>query len=80
MAAASGLHLVPTNLRDPTKSTTFGTGELMRAAIDGGANRLIIGIGGSATNDGGAGMAQALGVCFFDEMNRLMKPGSRSTS
>jgi glycerate kinase len=75
MAAASGLHLVPTDVRDPTKPTTFGTGELIRASIDGGANRLIIGIRGSATNGGGAGMAQALGIRFFDETHRLMKPG-----
>ena len=63
------------DVRDPTKPTTFGTGELIRASIDGGANRLIIGIRGSATNDGGTGMAQALGIRFFDETHRLMKPG-----
>ncbi len=62
MAAASGLPLVPPERRDPTRTTTFGTGELIRAALDRGAGRLILGIGGSATVDGGAGMAQALGV------------------
>jgi glycerate kinase len=62
MAAASGLPLVPPERRDPTRTTTFGTGELIRAALDRGARHLILGIGGSATVDGGAGMAQALGV------------------
>lgn len=61
MAAASGLPLVPAQRRDPGITTTRGTGELMRHAITAGARRLIIGIGGSATNDGGAGMATALG-------------------
>lgn len=62
MAAASGLLLVPQDRRDPRITTTFGTGELMRAALDLGVTRILLGIGGSATNDGGAGMAQALGV------------------
>ena len=62
MAAASGLVLVPPGLRNPLKTTSFGTGELIKAALDAGADHLIIGIGGSATNDGGAGMLQALGV------------------
>jgi glycerate kinase len=66
MAAASGLPLVPTQRRDPRITTTFGTGELMKAALDAGLAKLIIGIGGSATNDGGAGMARALGVRFLD--------------
>lgn len=66
MAAASGLTLVAAKLRNPTKTTTFGTGELMKKALDAGANHLIIGIGGSATNDGGAGMLQALGVKLLD--------------
>ena len=65
MAAASGLPLVPDDLRDPGRATTFGTGELIRAALDAGLRKLIIGIGGSATNDGGAGMARALGVSFL---------------
>ena len=67
MAAASGLVLVPTHLRNPTKTTTFGTGELIKAALDAGICHLIIGIGGSATNDGGAGMLQALGVKLLDQ-------------
>ena len=67
MAAAAGLHLVPPEKRNPMVTTTYGVGELMRAALDAGCRRLIIGIGGSATNDGGAGMAQALGVRLLDE-------------
>ena len=65
MAAASGLGLVPQDRQDPTRTTTLGTGELIRAALDAGARRVIVGIGGSATNDGGCGMAQALGVRFL---------------
>jgi glycerate kinase len=66
MAAASGLPLVPLDRRDPRLTSTFGTGELIKAALDAGLNRIIIGIGGSATNDGGAGMARALGARFLD--------------
>jgi glycerate 2-kinase len=66
MAEAAGLMLVPETRRDPLVTTSFGVGELMRAALDTGARRVIIGIGGSATNDGGAGMAEALGVRFLD--------------
>ncbi len=66
MAAASGLALVPPDRRNPLVTTTFGTGELMRAALDAGAKRLLVGIGGSATTDGGAGAAQAVGVRFLD--------------
>jgi glycerate 2-kinase len=62
MAAASGIHLVPVEERNPLITTTRGTGELILEAIELGAKHIIIGIGGSATNDGGAGMAQALGV------------------
>lgn len=72
MAAASGLHLVPKEKRNPLYTTTFGTGELMRAALELGASELIIGLGGSATNDGGAGMAQALGVAFFDQYGKKL--------
>ena len=66
MAAASGLPLVPEDRRDPLVTTTYGTGELIRAALDAGRRKLIIGIGGSATTDAGAGMAQALGVRLLD--------------
>jgi len=62
MAEASGLTLVPENKRNPLITTTYGTGQLIKAALDRGCRKMIIGIGGSATNDGGAGMLQALGV------------------
>lgn len=66
MAAASGLTLIEPVRRNPMLTSTLGTGELIRAALDRGCRRLIIGIGGSATNDGGTGMAQALGARFLD--------------
>ena len=66
MAAASGLALVPAGQRNPLITTSYGTGELIAAALDAGARHLIVGIGGSATNDGGAGMLQALGVKLLD--------------
>lgn len=65
MAAASGLALVPADRRDPMRTTTFGTGQLILAAVEAGAKEIIIGIGGSATVDGGCGCAQALGVTFM---------------
>ncbi|WP_324683080.1 glycerate kinase [Bibersteinia trehalosi] len=64
MAAASGLHLVPFEQRNPLITTTFGTGELIKAALDCGVKKIILGIGGSATNDGGVGMLQAVGFSF----------------
>ncbi len=67
MAAASGLPLVPELERDIMKATTYGTGQLLKAAMDHGCRRIYIGVGGSATNDGGIGMAQALGISFADE-------------
>lgn len=66
MAAASGLELVPPSQRNPLKTTSWGTGELIRHALDAGVKHIIIGIGGSATNDGGAGMVQALGAKLLD--------------
>ena len=66
MAAASGLGLVPLEKRNPLLATTYGTGELIRDALGKGCRKFIIGIGGSATNDGGVGMAQALGVKLLD--------------
>jgi glycerate 2-kinase len=66
MAAASGLTLVPEEARNPLLTTTFGTGQLIRDALKQGCRKIIVGIGGSATNDGGVGMAQALGVRFLD--------------
>ncbi len=67
MAAASGLHHVPINQRNPLMTTSYGTGELIVHALEGGINHIIIGLGGSATNDGGVGMLQALGAKFLDE-------------
>ncbi|QJC98365.1 D-glycerate kinase [Bacillus mojavensis] len=75
MAAASGLHLVPAEKRNPLATSTKGTGELIGAALDAGAEHLIIGIGGSATNDGGAGMVQALGGRLLDESGHEIGPG-----
>lgn len=70
MAAASGLALVPPASRNPLNTTSYGTGELMIAALASGAERLLIGIGGSATNDSGAGMLQALGIRLLDRAGR----------
>ncbi len=75
MALASGLALIPDDRRDPRRATTFGTGELMRAALDAGHTRIIVGLGGSATNDGGSGMASALGVRFLDASGNALPPG-----
>jgi len=75
MAAASGITLVPVKKLNPLVATTYGTGELIRAALDAGCHKLIIGIGGSATNDGGAGMAQALGARLLDERNEELPWG-----
>ncbi|MEM7466676.1 MAG: glycerate kinase [Pseudomonadota bacterium] len=72
MAAACGLMLVPPNERDPLKTTSFGCGELIIDAISKGAKRIIFGIGGSATNDGGLGMCQALGAKFYDQQACLL--------
>lgn len=66
MAAASGIQFIDETTQNPLITTTYGTGQLIRAAIEAGARKVIIGIGGSATNDGGAGMAQALGVQLLD--------------
>lgn len=76
MAAASGLALVPRDRRDPRYTTTAGTGDLIRCALDEGLRRIIVGIGGSATNDGGAGMAAALGVRFLDEGGEELPHGA----
>jgi glycerate 2-kinase len=75
MAEASGLALVPPERRDPSRTTTRGTGELLLAAIEAGARRVILGIGGSATNDGGAGLGQALGIRLLDADGRDLGPG-----
>lgn len=69
MSSASGIQFVDDDTRNPLKTTTYGTGELILDAIDHGVQKIILGIGGSATNDGGAGMAQALGVRLLDSNN-----------
>jgi glycerate kinase len=66
MAAASGLPLLKPEERNPLKTTSYGTGELIKDAVDRGCNEVILGLGGSATNDGGIGMAKALGIRFLD--------------
>jgi glycerate 2-kinase len=66
MAAAAGLRLVPREVRNPLVTTTYGVGELIKAALDAGAERILVGCGDSGTNDGGAGMAQALGIRLLD--------------
>ena len=75
MAAVAGLPLVPPDQRDPRTTTTRGVGEIMQAAMAAAARRLLIGIGGSATNDGGAGMAQALGVRLLDDQGNELPAG-----
>jgi glycerate kinase len=75
MAEAAGLTLVPADRRDPKVTTTYGVGELIRAALDAGVSSIVIGIGGSATNDAGAGMAEALGVKFVDAEGKPLVRG-----
>src|SRR5207253_6204936 len=75
MAAASGLTLLRESERDPRITSTRGTGELILAAAASGAHRIVIGIGGSATNDGGAGMARALGYRFVDALGTDLPEG-----
>lgn len=75
MAGAAGLHLVAENERDPLRATTYGVGELICHALDLNVERIIVGLGGSATNDGGAGMAQALGVSLKDADGKELSPG-----
>ncbi|MEK5478546.1 glycerate kinase [Paenibacillus sp. FSL R5-0407] len=76
MASASGIHYVTKETKNPLITTTYGTGELIRACMDKGIKKIIIGIGGSATNDGGTGMAEALGAKFLDaEGNTLPRGG-----
>lgn len=75
MAAASGLMLVAKEERNPLLTSTYGTGQLMKTVLDEGMRKLIIGIGGSATNDGGTGMAKALGAEFLDSMGNELPGG-----
>lgn len=80
MAAASGLESVPTARRDPRITTSWGTGELIRHALDAGVRHIIIGLGGSATNDGGAGMVQALGAGLLDAQGEQIAGGGEALS
>lgn len=80
MASASGLHLVPTESRNPMLTSTYGTGELLAKCLDLGIYDIMIGIGGSATNDGGMGMAQALGYKFLDEKNNELDGNGENLS
>lgn len=78
MAAASGIHHVTPETKNPLITTTYGTGELIRECLDRGIKRIIIGTGGSATNDGGTGMAAALGAKFLDEAGQELPRGGGS--
>ncbi len=78
MAEASGLALVPVEKRNPLVTTSYGTGELILRALDNGVRNIIIGIGGSSTNDGGAGMVQALGAKLTDATGKDVSPGGGS--
>ncbi len=73
MAAASGLPMVPEEKRNPLNTTTYGTGELLKAALDAGYTEIAIAIGGSATNDGGMGFASALGIRFLDQEGNVLE-------
>ncbi|MBD5604048.1 MAG: glycerate kinase, partial [Candidatus Eremiobacteraeota bacterium] len=75
MAAASGLATLAGAPNDVLRASSFGTGELVRAALEQGARRIVVGLGGSATNDGGAGLLEALGMRFFDADDRALAPG-----
>ena len=80
MAAASGLPLLAENERDPMLASTYGTGELIRDAVSQGCREFIIGIGGSATNDGGIGCLQALGFSMLDKNSKPVSPGAKGLS
>ncbi len=75
MAAAAGLRLVPRDRRNPCITSSYGVGELIRAALDAGARRILLGCGDSGINDGGAGMAQALGIALIDKDGLPLSPG-----
>lgn len=75
MAAASGLYLLKDEERNPLVTTTYGTGELIRSAVEAGVEKIVIGIGGSATNDGGSGAMRALGAKFLDAQGRELPEG-----
>jgi len=73
MAAASGIQLLTSTERNPSLTTTYGTGQLIKDAVQRGVKKIILGIGSSATNDGGMGMAVALGFQFWDEYGQLLE-------
>ncbi|MCL1948121.1 MAG: glycerate kinase [Turicibacter sp.] len=77
MAQAAGLPLVPSELRNPLNTTTYGVGEIIKEAIQKGCRHFVVGIGGSATNDAGVGMLQALGFEFLDASGQLVGRGGR---
>ena len=77
MAGATGITQVPDEKRNPLYTTTYGVGEVIKDAIEKGCRRFIVGIGGSATNDGGVGMLQALGYAFLDKDGKQVLPGAR---
>lgn len=74
-AAASGLTLLKPEERDALHASTFGTGELIRHALEHRVKKIILGLGGSATTDGGAGLAGALGISFLDKDGKELEPG-----
>ncbi|WP_168383668.1 glycerate kinase family protein [Acinetobacter indicus] len=74
MAKANGIHLIPLAQRNPARTSTYGTGEMIRQALDLGVSKIIIGLGGSVTNDAGSGMAKALGVKFLDQAGLEVQP------
>ncbi len=78
MASSSGLTLIPAKLRNPMNTTTYGVGEMIKDAINKGSRNFIIGIGGSATNDGGIGMLSALGFRFYDKFDKELTPIGKS--
>lgn len=80
MAAASGLHLVPRDQRNPLITSTYGTGQLIQDALDQGVERIVLGLGGSATNDGGAGMVQSLGAKLLDSNDEQLPSGGQVLS
>lgn len=73
MAKANGIHLLAAEQRNPMLTSTYGTGEMIKQALDRGIEKIIVGLGGSVTNDGGAGMAQALGVQFFNSTGEAIQ-------
>ena len=77
MSAAAGITLVPDRMRNPLYTTTYGVGEMIKDAIEKGCRRFLVGIGGSATNDGGIGMLQALGYEFLDREGKEVPLGAR---